>query len=396
MRRCAALIVLALLPAQPAHGSTPLVRVGVLRTLGIKSAAIRCCQGLRVESAVGGAFSAGARVSVEASGSEVVVRAAEGTPMRVRTAVVRGGGGNVVIDAGQVSREVRGGLRITARSGLLSIVNEVALEDYVEGVVASEIPSDWPMEAHKAQAVAARSLALSRIGAHASEGFDLCDTTHCQVYRGASVRSAAARAAARATTGQTLVWRGRPIEALYCSTCGGVTAPGFGGRGVSESPFLRARRDELNGATACKDSPHYMWKADVSSARLERALASDRRTRAGSPLRDVKVTSRDASGRAASVEIRGARTIEVDGYVFWTAVCRAAGWGTLKSAHFTVDRKGGDYVFQGCGLGHGVGLCQWGARKRAEAGWDYRRILSFYYPGCQTRRAPSKKASNEP
>lgn len=392
--RAALPVILALTCATPVPAApSQILKVGVFRTLNVQSAVLRSSSGLRVESDNSAALRVepGRRVVVESRGQDVAVRVGGGAPVRARTVVLTAPGGTVSIQVNRVSRELRGRLRFAARSGALSIVNEVPLEDYVEGVLAGEMPSDWPMEARKAQAIVIRSLALSRLGAHAREGFDLCDTTHCQVYRGAGVGSTASRAAARATAGQVVLWRGRPIEALYCSTCGGMIAPGFGGRSVPESPYLAARRDVLNGADACKDSPHYVWKASVASERLARALESDRRTRAGLPIRDVRVTSRDASGRAASVEIAAGRTVEVDGYVFWTILCRALGWGTVKSASFQVRRNAGTYIFEGRGLGHGVGLCQWGAKKRAESGWSCRAILDFYYPGCRVGAAALRK-----
>lgn len=392
--RAALPVILALFIETPAHAAPPaIVKVGIFRTLSVQSAVLSSPGGLRVESSAASAHRVepGQRVLIESSGQDVAVRLGRGAPVRARSAVVVSTGGVVSIQANRVSRELLGRLRFVSRSGALSIVNEVSIEDYVGGVLANEMPSDWPMEARKAQAVVIRSLALSRLGAHASEGFDLCDTTHCQVYRGVGFGSGAARAAARATAGQVVLWRGRPIEALYCSTCGGTTASGFGGKTASESPYLAARRDVLNNADACKDSPHYVWKASMASGRLARALQSDRRTSAGSPIRRVRVTSRDASGRAATVEIAAARTVEVDGYVFWTIVCRALGWGTVKSASFRVRKNADTYVFEGRGLGHGVGLCQWGAKKRAESGWSYRAILDFYYPGCRVGDAAGKK-----
>lgn len=395
----AIVICLLLYAAVPVMGSAPIIRVGLFRTTKIQSATILSSQGLRVVSTPDMNTGSGVtdQIYVRASGSDLIIgRRSHLAQTRVRSAVVSGAGGSTVVGVGSVSRVLRGTVRVTSRRGELTLVNDLPLEDYVIGVLANEMPPQWPSEAQKSQAVVVRTLALARIGAHQSEGFDLCDTTHCQVYRGAGASSAATITAARATTGQVLIWRGRPIESLYCSTCGGATASGFGGRGVSEASFLTAKQDKLNNADACKDSPHYAWKATVSSAQLKKALQSDRRVNPGSELKGLRVTRYDGSQRAAAVEIRGTRTIEADGYVFWTVISRALGWGVVKSARFRVSRNGTDYVFSGHGLGHGVGLCQWGAKKRAEAGWNYRRILDFYYPGCNIGQAAIKRSPGRP
>ncbi|MNY18352.1 Amidase enhancer precursor [compost metagenome] len=96
------------------------------------------------------------------------------------------------------------------------------------------------------------------------------------------------------------------------------------------------------------------------------------------------MTLRDRSpgGWVAGVEVDGT---PLSGYRFWQAIGRHLGWGLLKSLNFEVRREGTAFAFVGKGLGHGVGLCQWGARGRALAGWDWRRILMAYYPGTRVQ-----------
>ena len=149
---------------------------------------------------------------------------------------------------------------------------------------------------------------------------------------------------------------------------------------------MPSRVDTLNGRVVCADSPHFRWSRRIPSSDLTKALASDKRTRIGGVVSNLTVVSRDKSGRASVVRIDGRKPVSCDGYVFWNTVCRNLGWASLKSAAFTVARSGDSFEFKGRGLGHGIGMCQWGAKKRADSGWDSRRILGFYYPGTRLRK----------
>lgn len=359
------------------------LNVGVLRTAPTRSVEVSCTGGLNATIGSGQAMriGPGERLTVAVSDGGLRISRRGGKSSTASGLRIEGAGA-IALRAQGKAHTYRGRIRIDAVRGSLRLINDVALEDYVRGVVANEMKSDWPTEALKAQAVMARTLAVARRSSHRSEGFDVCDTTHCQVYRGVSSETGATDGAVAATRGQILTCRGEAIQALYCSTCGGVTASSFGEDAVPGAAYLTVHKDVLDGATACKASPHYRWSSAIGVPEMTRALASDKRTDPRSEVRKVAVTLRDGSGRASAVRIEGAgRDIEVDGYLFWNVVCRKCGWATLKSACFEVERRGREFRFRGSGLGHGIGLCQWGAKKRAESGWDYRRILGFYYPG---------------
>ncbi|HEY9855332.1 MAG TPA: SpoIID/LytB domain-containing protein [Stenomitos sp.] len=264
-------------------------------------------------------------------------------------------------------RRYPGRLQAWAERGVLVLVNEAPLEDYVAGVVGAELPRPWPHEALKAQAVLARTLAL-RGGDH--PGRRLCDLTHCEAYAG--LADAAAMRAARETHGLVLTYRGAVARPLFHSTCGGALASNqvvFGGAAV---PYLQEGRDAY-----CAASPHAAtWSVRVSPAEVAQALGRDR-------VRTLEVSDRSAGGWVGAVRVDGDR---MTGYRLWQALGRSIGWGALKSLNFQVHRDGAAFVFAGRGLGHGVGLCQWGARGRAEAGWDFRRILAAYFPGAVVKR----------
>jgi stage II sporulation protein D len=127
-----------------------------------------------------------------------------------------------------------------AEEGKLTVVNVVNLEDYLRGVVPNELsPQAFPqIEALKAQAVAARTYALSHLGDYASKGYDVCATSSCQVYRGESSESPLTDRAVEETRGIVATWRGRPIHAYYTSTCGGHTEEG-GAIFDDDAPYLR-------------------------------------------------------------------------------------------------------------------------------------------------------------
>lgn len=364
------------------------VSVGLLRASKPSAVTISCRTGLFISNARNEPSRIATPICVTSNGDVVKVSIGR---MRARQypalTIESYGSSPTTITASGISHSYRGKLRISSRAGSLIIVNVMPLEDYTRGIVANEMCADWPMEALKAQSVVARTLAVARIRQHHSEGFDICDTTHCQVYRGVTWETSATDSAVRSTARQILTSGDATMEPLYCSTCGGATASTFGSRVLNSSTHAICKKDILNGSSACKSSPHFTWTSRVSTDSLAAALRSYRRTNPGYKLDDLRVVRRDPSGRAKYIEIKGSINKEVDGYLLWNVVCRKLGWATIKSTKFDVVKSGDSFIFRGHGLGHGVGMCQWGAHKRAESGWNYRAILRFYYPGCRCGHA---------
>ena len=384
------LLILVLAGVSTACCAQVRVRVGLFRTHVVKSLSIECEASCLVKE--GGAsvcvLQAGESARCEVSGKRLLIRWGSKNEKSVGALTVHSSNkAPITVKACGASITCAGLIRLGVVDGAMLIVNEVDLEDYVRGVLPNEMSSSWPLEALKAQAVAIRTLGVSRAGEHESEGFDLCDTTHCQVYRGAGSETDETNAAVSATAGEILVYDDKPVAAYYCSTCGGKTSDSFGSKHIASAPYLNVKQDLINGTCACEKSPHCKWRTTVKNQELLTALRADKRTDPGRKLLRIEVVDRDESGRASVVEIKGERTIEVDGYVFWNVVCRGIGWGRVKSTQFTVKPAADGFEFSGRGLGHGVGMCQWGARRRAELGWDYQKILGFYYPGAGIRQA---------
>ncbi len=308
--------------------------------------------------------------------------------------------------AGRADRELRGSLemRWDAKGRGLFLVNVLNLEEYLYGVLASEMPAHWPLEALKAQAVIARTEALFRkaAGTHRKQGFNLCDEQHCQAYGGVKSETTRTREAVDATRGEILKHRGKVAHAVYFSNCGGHTQNGSDIHWGDE-PYWQGVPDMVGGAfpptpwefrqwlirppkTYCEPgrwskASHFRWTRTAMIKDVERRL--NRRYRVGKIL-EVAVLSRGPAGRALKVEINGDQgraILRKEG-----EIRRFFGLASLRSTFFVVEsrRREGRPVpltFHGAGWGHGVGLCQSGAAGRAQDGALYGDILSHYYPG---------------
>ncbi|MHB1456170.1 MAG: SpoIID/LytB domain-containing protein [Armatimonadota bacterium] len=275
----------------------------------------------------------------------------------------------------------RGWIEVRPRSGGLLVINHIDIEDYLRGVLPDEMPQRWPFEAYTAQAIVARSYALANLSRHAGEGYDLCSLTHCQVYHGVWHERAETNNAVRATSGLVLAYQGNPIPAPYHSTCGGVTTDGLYD-GHRKEPFLKPVSDTVNSKTYCATSPHFRWKGVASTVNIAEALRIDK---VKTPLdaSDMKILKSDASGRAILISLIGNTTNDVSGYDLMMSAGRHLGWQTIKSTKFSIRRSGSKMVFEGKGLGHGMGMCQWGARGMADKGHSFKEILKHYFPKCQ-------------
>lgn len=275
-------------------------------------------------------------------------------------------------------RRYRGSLELRHRGAGLTAVNIVPVDDYLLSVVPEEMPTDWPAEALKAQSVAARSFALKSRGRHAAEGYDLCTTTHCQLYKGIASEKTASTAAVRATRGEVLTYGGQPIEALFHTDSGGMTESSEDVWG-SHVPYLRAVRDTPLGTMP--------WTKTMSTADLEQKLAAKGhnigRLRAIelSPLAVGRAAKdRTASGRVKAMTVTGTKGSVTFSGTAWRSLLG------LKSALFDAKLTKDSVTFTGFGAGHGLGISQWGAKRLAETGKSYADILHHYYTGVTLQR----------
>jgi len=281
--------------------------------------------------------------------------------------------------SGSVGRRYRGWMYVSALAGKLVLINELPLESYLMGVVPCEMGPSSPIEALKAQAVAARTYTLTKIGAFAQYGYDVDDTTRCHVYRGIDVETSLTSEAIRQTSNQVLIYNGRPIEALYATVSGGVTADAreaFGGAG---QPYLVPVVDtDDKGKPYGAHSKWFAWYVDI----LQETLQSKFKERGVDfgKIENLEVTDRGPSGRAINIRITTSQgTIDLNARL----IRDAFGVDIVRSTLFEIKKTAVGFRIEGKGWGHGVGMCQAGAVGRARAGQKFPQILATYYPGTQ-------------
>lgn len=258
-------------------------------------------------------------------------------------------------------------------------VEEVPLEAYVAAVVPPEIGGHAPAPALEAQAVAARSYALARAERHVEDGADLCDGTHCQVYRGLGAATPGSRAAAAATEGLALAQHGRVIAAPFHAVCGGRTARPRDVWDDEETPDLEPVDDD-----ACLTAPGAAWTFALARRDLPPLAAS-----VGFPEgRLFEIYGHDSSRRVSMIRFAapGGASRVVRGFEFRRAASTLWGWASVRSTDFEVEESRATYLLRGRGTGHGAGLCQAGAIARARRGESREAILALYYRGATVVR----------
>jgi stage II sporulation protein D len=236
--------------------------------------------------------------------------------------------------AGKISRRYQGVLEIKPSSGELSAIVTIDLETAVASVVAAEDVAGTRLEAMKASAIAARSYFVSGRGRHRE--FEFCDTTHCQFLRTPPAPASFASKATAETRGLVLGYQGRPFAAMYTRSCSG--------------------RTRTPAELGLPSADYSYYSVECSHCRMHPALWTSR------------ISSLDAAPlRAGNEAIR-------------LAIDHHLGWSAVQSNDFSVHREADHVVLNGVGNGHGIGLCQAGAKAMAEAGASFQQILDHYYP----------------
>ena len=269
--------------------------------------------------------------------------------MEMREAELHASGRNqqsaeiVVTLPGKIKRRYVGVLDLKAKNGELFPIITMDLETAVASVVQAETTPGTPMEALKAQAIVSRSYFASGGGRHTD--FDFCDLTHCQFLREPPASDSPAANAATSTQGLVLTYEENPVAAMFTRSCGGRT----------RTP------EEIH--VSQKGYPYFSVHCDICY---------------NNPHRWTRKVSR---GDAALLRLRGE-----NGRL---AIGRRLGWDAVPSNNFTAQEDGGEVTLCGVGQGHGLGLCQRGARGMAESGSDFRVILDHYFPNTRLEVLPS-------
>ncbi len=248
---------------------------------------------------------------------------------------------------------------------------DLPVEQYVAAVLAGEGSVFRNGEALKAIAVAARTYAAHERGRHAKEGFDFCNTTHCQRAEPTGV-TPQLTAVARATANELLRYRGEVAFTPYTMSCGGMAESVTAVWPDINAPYLRVHTDNYCAPVT--------WSRHIQISSIERALR-DAGLTCPARLTNVSVLNRTASGRARQLLLQGDSAVIISAGAFRFAIGRDLGWDNIRSDWFDLS---GDLDIHGKGEGHGVGLCQNGADRMAADGHSYREILAFYYPHAST------------
>lgn len=279
----------------------------------------------------------------------------------------------------------------------LLAINYINMEDYLRGVVPAEIGAldKSRIEACKAQAVAARTYALSHIGMHYDMGYDLECTVSDQVYKGIRIEHPVTDLAVLQTAGMIAMYKGRPIEAKYHSTCGGYTSANEYAWGGTPLPYLRSIKD--GGGCLfwqyyyCGQSPHFDWEHKFRKNDFYRLLSINLSRIEGKDItvKRIRVGKRDSGGRVIALYLYDNRSQRhtVSGLNIRKIFSGVNAPGNfLRSRAFDIETGWSYVVIKGSGFGHGVGMCQYGAMEMAARGKSYSDILKHYYRGIELRR----------
>lgn len=259
--------------------------------------------------------------------------------------------------------------------GQAVVIDKLSVEDYLTGLINSEISSSWPTNAIKAQAIAARTYALNQVEAARKSShprsFDITSTMLDQVYEGAHLEDFRAKKAVSATRGEVLLRSSSVFAAYYHSCCGGHTE-------YAHNVWPGEKDFSLVDDPHCADSPKFNWRFEVPFTEFLGTLAEN-----GYSFKNAHALSTSPlldSPRIGEVIIEDDNGFKM---LKATELRKIFGYANIKSTWFDVAVKGKNIIFSGRGYGHGVGLCQWGAKGMAEKGFDYRDILKFYYPDAE-------------
>lgn len=312
------------------------------------------------------------------------------------------------------NRPYREEIRIYSVGSLCEVVNNVELEDYLDGLVNAEFSSRWSEEAVSAQVVAARTYALYQIRwareKNPSQHYDVDASVNDQVYDGSFREDHLASRLVDRSRGMVLLspvknpklpYRFEPIKAFYHSTCGGHTELPQNVWGQNYLGFNRPVQ-----CTFCKRSPAYQWELELSSSEISNALKLRASSHEGNPMavfrwpriwktilsqgKLISVVSEAQQSLGRNSQIKTEWEWKGQKYCLKLPAAKFRDWlgnARIKSTAFNVDlQPNGSWYFQGRGNGHGVGMCQWGAKTMGERGYKMASILKHYYPDAILRK----------
>jgi stage II sporulation protein D len=291
-----------------------------------------------------------------------------------------------------MKRHYRGQMAIMLFQGKLSLINTLDIEEYLKGVVPHEIGKlgDWGIAALEAQAIAARTYTYKHRGSRQSRGFDLYADTRDQMYLGVEGEYPLSNQAINNTKGIVMTWQNQLIQAYYHSTCGGqTTTPETWGHNAL--PYLQSVADSSKGKPWGYRSNYTTWERKWTLAELSSIARDFQDSYRPKPslkfkrIKNLRILQFFSDGRVKSLEV----TTDVGKFKVhgdrtrWLFRDPKNPQRILPSSWFTLEKQGKNLILKGQGLGHGIGMCQMGARSRSREGQSSLEILSAYYSGIE-------------
>lgn len=353
------------------------IRVGLTRFSHAKQLTVRASSSCSLKATAGGQLLAAAPAQIPLiltpGLSAITIAGLNGAPQCTVTSVTMASDDPTAVLSVEMpgcTARYRGRLEINLKNGALQVINVISVEDYLLGVLPRELGQGNPDQALRAQAVAARTYALRNHSKHGSSGYGVCDTDDCQCYGGASCEQPQCSRAVQDTRGLVLTYNGELAHVQYSADCGGVT---------ENYAELYSRKDcaYLCGVVEPDCVQHPPWEKSFTLQSLSAILLKSGIQQAQG-LQSVTITRTTPSGRALEVEIKGANGTAVTG---GEKLRKILG---LRSRLYCTECADGKITFRGRGWGHGIGLCQLGARALARPPlcYTYDRILAHYFPGA--------------
>lgn len=263
------------------------------------------------------------------------------------------------------------------KNGCIHVINTLDIEEYVMGVLSKEMDSGWHEEALKAQAVVSRTFALYMASESRKKNlpYDIENSIFHQVYDKTDCKTL--EKAVKETKGEILTYNGKIVPVFFHSNCGGRTA--------KSSDVWGGYYEHITSVEDpyCINTPYSFWERSFSQKDLSRIFGV-------SSLEEITIEDKDASGRIISLRLKGKddKIIRLTGHRFRMMVNEGENVtfnnpDIIPSTNFNVRKEGMSFIFTGKGYGHGVGMCQWGAKKMAEKGFGYREILKHFFPNME-------------
>lgn len=310
----------------------------------------------------------------------------------------------------------RGKLNFYIKGSNLHAINEVGIQDYLYGVVPKEMISSWEIEALKAQAIVAKNYTITNYNKHSADGFNVCASTHCQVYGGKSAEQEKTNKSVDETNGLVMMYKGSPAEAYFHSSSGGRTES-IGNMWNYPLEYMTGVNDPYSTGT-----PYDNWEATLSASEIEQALLKYNYD-VGSVV-GIKIIEVSENSRVVKLGILGTKGMKI---LEKDAIRTVLGSSKFKSTYFTLMESsnsknatsaigksdvniqnkelksaferldsfvnyrisdvsqdfvsGSTFVFNGRGFGHGIGLSQYGANNMAKEGRNFKDIITYYFKG---------------